>query len=136
MSLHVDDHDQAPRADTDASRSLVLRYLAALNNQRKTPELIARFSTDPTLTEHIMAFEAGFPNYNLLADEVIAEGDRVAVRFHSRQRHDGEFMGIPPTGREFSITGVVIYRIADGKIAEHWMLADNMALMQQLQASN
>lgn len=121
-------------AETEASRSLVLRYLAALNNQPKTPELIERFASDPALLGHIMAFEEGFPEYNLLADEVIAAGDRVAVRFHTRQRHSSEFMGVPATGREVSITGIVIYRVAGGKIAQHWLQADTWALMLALQA--
>lgn len=123
-----------PGADTKASRSLVMRYLAALNNQRKTPALIDRFASDPALLAHIMAFESGFPGYNLLADEVIADGDRVAVRFHTRQRHANEFMGIPATGLELSITGIIIYRIEDGKIADHWLQADTWTLMQRLQA--
>lgn len=127
-------HDH--HAQTEASRSLVLRYLAALNNQRKSPELIERFAADPALTEHVMAFEAGFPDYNLLADEVIADGDRVAVRFHTRQRHAHAFMGIPATDRELSITGIIIYRVADGKIAEHWLQADTWALMLALQAGS
>lgn len=123
-------------AETEASRSVVLRYLAALNNQPKTPELIERFASDPALVGHILAFEAGFPEYNLLADDVIASGDRVAVRFHTRQRHANEFMGIPATGRDVSITGIIIYRVADGKIVEHWLQADTWALMLALQAGS
>ena len=119
--------------DSEASRALVLRYLAALNNQGKTPELVGRFATDKALAEHIMAFEAAFPGYILLADEIIADGDRVAVRFHTRQRHAGEFMGIPATGRQLSITGIIIYRVEDGKIVEHWLQADSWSLMQRLQ---
>lgn len=128
--------DQAlgdPHADTGASRSVVLRYLAALNNQLKTPALIERFATDKALTEHVMAFEAGFPGYNLLADEIIADGDRVAVRLHTRQRHAQEFMGIPATGLELSITGIVIYLVVGGMITKHWLQADTWTLMQRLQ---
>jgi len=127
--------DRARPADTSASRSLVLRYLAALNNQPKTPELIERFATDEALVEHVMAFEAGFPGYALVADEIIAAGERVAVRFHTRQLHTREFMGVPPTGLEHSISGIVIYRVVGGKIVEHWLQADTWTLMQRLQES-
>jgi len=132
--LGVEQRDGKLRGDTEASRSLVLGYLAALNKQRKTKHNIARFVTDSALAGHVKAFEAGFPGYNLLADEVIAAGDRVAVRFHTRQRHVHDFMGVPATGLEVTITGIVIYRVEDGKIAEHWQQADLWTLMQLLQA--
>ena len=131
---HGQNSDQPAAApDSEVNRALVLRYLAALNNQRKTPELIGRFATDRALSDHVMAFEAGFPGYSLLADDIIADGDRVAVRFHTRQRHAGEFMGIPATGQELSMSGIIIYRVEGGKIADHWLQADTWTLMQRLQ---
>jgi predicted ester cyclase len=56
----------------------------------------------------------------------------VLVRFTFRGTHHGDFMGIPPTGRTVAVPGLIVYRIANGKIAEHWIQMDNMALMQQL----
>jgi len=128
------DNGAGSHENREANRSLVQRYLAALNSQQKTLELIQRFASDPALPEHIFAFESGFPGYNLVADEIIAEGDKVVVRFHTKQRHAGEFMGIPATGKVSSITGIIIYRIEKGSIAEHWLQADTWALMQELQA--
>lgn len=119
----------------EANRSLILRYLAALNNQEKTLELIQRFASDSVLAGHIFAFESGFPGFKLSADEIIAEGDRVVVRFHTKQRHSREYMGIPATGKEFSITGIIICRIEKGLIAESWTQADTWALTQALQES-
>lgn len=119
--------------NTAASRSVVERYFEALNNQPKTPEVLEPLVSDRPLIDHVPAFEAGFPGYELLIDDIIAEGDKVAVRVHTRQRHDGEFMGFPPTGKEFSVDGVIIYRVQDGRIAEHWISIDTGALMQHLQ---
>jgi predicted ester cyclase len=118
---------------TEASRSVVERYFEALNGQQKTAERLEPLVGDRSLIEHVLAFEAGFPGYELLIDDIIAEGDKVVVRVHSWQRHDGAFMGFPPTGKEFSITGIIIYRVEDGRIAEHWMNVDTGALLQHLQ---
>ncbi|MGM0670229.1 MAG: ester cyclase, partial [Gemmatimonadota bacterium] len=62
----------------------------------------------------------------------IASGDRVAVRRTVTATHEGEFAGIPATGREVSRTGMTIYRIADSRIAEAWWSYDALGLMMQL----
>ncbi len=122
-------------ASTEASRSLVERYIVTLNNEKKTPELVRRFASDEALVEHVVAFESAFGGYKLLVDDVIADGDKVAVRFHTWQRHSGDFMGIKPTGKEFSLTGIIIYRIENGLIAEHWLSFDSGALLQHVQSA-
>lgn len=65
-------------------------------------------------------------------EDVIAEGDRVVVRWTGSGTHVGEFMGIPATGRSFTIAGIDVYRVADRKMAEHWHVVDQFALLQQL----
>jgi steroid delta-isomerase-like uncharacterized protein len=76
----------------------------------------------------------GLSDARMTVDDVIAEGDRVAVRLTSHGRHDGEFMGMPASGREYDISETHIFRIADGKVAEHWRDADMLGLMQQIGA--
>lgn len=66
--------------------------------------------------------------------EMIAEGDRVMVRWVLRGTHSGPFLGLPPTGRTFSVDGVNIFRIADGRIVERWSFFDVTALLAQLGA--
>jgi predicted ester cyclase len=56
----------------------------------------------------------------------------VAVHFTVNAVHQGELMGIPPTGRNISIEGLIIYQIAEGKIVDHKLVADQLSLMQQL----
>lgn len=64
--------------------------------------------------------------------DMIAEGDRVVVRWRSRGTHVGEFLGIPATNRAYDIAGIDIHRIVDGRMAEHWHVVDQLSQLQQL----
>jgi steroid delta-isomerase-like uncharacterized protein len=77
-------------------------------------------------------FRSAFPDTHVTLENIIAEGDKVAVRFTLRGTHGGDLMGIPPTGKPVAFTGIDINRIADGKIAERWANFDTLGLMQQL----
>ena len=65
-------------------------------------------------------------------EDVVAEGDRVVVRWTNAGTHVGEFAGIPATGKTFEIAGVDIYRVADGQLCEHWHVIDQLAMLGQL----
>ncbi|GAC1423733.1 MAG: ester cyclase [Actinomycetota bacterium] len=65
-------------------------------------------------------------------EDVIAEGDRVVVRWTNSGTHVGEFAGIPATGKSFTISGIDIYRVQDGKLAEHWHVVDQLSMLGQL----
>jgi len=69
-------------------------------------------------------------SYEIL--DAFGDGDRVAVRLITRGTHTGEFMGTPPTGKRFEIEAIHLYRIADGKVAEHWAKRDDVGLARQL----
>ncbi len=69
---------------------------------------------------------------HFLIEDMIAEGEKVVVRWTNSGTNSGAFLGMPPTGRSFSIQGIDIYRLADGKLAEHWHVVDMLAHMQQL----
>jgi predicted ester cyclase len=116
------------------NKDLIVRYLKAINGNVKTPQLSDVFiaESDAALKQHIAVAEAAFPRYALEPEDIFAEGDKVLVRFTLRGTHQGDFMGIPPTGRVVAVPGLIVYRIANGMIAEHWMHMDNMALMQRL----
>lgn len=75
---------------------------------------------------------AAFPGIRLAFDDVVAEGDKLAVRFHLSGEHRGEFMGIPPTGRAIVLTGQTVLRFRDARIVERWTTADLLDLMVQL----
>lgn len=80
-------------------------------------------------------FEPNFSNSIIIPDDIIAEGDKIVVRWTWTGTHTGEFMGIPPTGRQLSVTGTSIHRFADGMFVESWASYDSLGMMQQLTAA-
>ena len=78
------------------------------------------------------AFFTAFPDLHFTLDDLVAEGDQVALVWTANCTHKGEFMGIPATGKRIEFKGIDVYRIADGKIAEVWASMDNLGMMQQL----
>lgn len=79
--------------------------------------------------------KASFPDMKVTTEDLIAEGDKVVERWTQTQTHTGEsFMNIPASGKPISFTGISIYRIADGKIVEHWANMDMFGMMAQLGA--
>jgi len=77
-------------------------------------------------------FRQAFPDSYFTVEDMVAEGDKVATRKTFHGTHQGEFMGIPPTGQQVSIGLIDIVRIVDGKVVEHWSMGDNLGMMQQL----
>jgi steroid delta-isomerase-like uncharacterized protein len=77
---------------------------------------------------------ASFPDGQTTSDDLIAEGDKVVERFTFVGTHKGEFLGVPATGKHVRVTGMSIFRIANGKIVEHWGENDGMGLLMQLGA--
>ena len=78
-----------------------------------------------------MLFSA-FPNPQFTVEDLIAEADQVVARWTFRGTHRGPFAGIPPTGKQVEMTGITIYRLRDGKIAEARSNIDQLGLLQQL----
>jgi steroid delta-isomerase-like uncharacterized protein len=73
-----------------------------------------------------------FPDFRHKLEDVVAEGNKVAVRFTITGTNRGEFQGIPPTGKQISIGGTDFLTLVDGKITEEWVSVDMMGWMQQL----
>jgi predicted ester cyclase len=114
------------------TKELVVEYFKAISGVEKTPELLGQYTTDQELINHIAFFDAAFPNYDLIADEMTSEGNRVVVRARVVGRHEGELNGIPPTFKEVDFPFVIGYEIEGDKIVDHWMVADQMLLLDQL----
>jgi steroid delta-isomerase-like uncharacterized protein len=76
----------------------------------------------------------GLSDVTMTIEEMIAEGDLVAVRLTAHAVQSGEFMGMPPSGKAYTIPEIHIFRVSDGKIAEHWGQADMLGMMRQLGA--
>jgi len=99
-------------------------------------EFYAAGSSEPITIEEIlpmipMWYEA-FPDYAHSVKDIIAKGDKVAVRCNYSGTHKAEFMGIPATGNQMEYSGIGIWQIKEGKIAAGWIMEDMLWLMQQL----
>ena len=77
-------------------------------------------------------FRQAFPDSYFTVEDMVAEGDKVVSRKTFHGTHQGEFMGIPPTGKRVSIGLIDIVRIADGQVVEHRSIGDNLGMLQQL----
>jgi len=77
-------------------------------------------------------FHLGFSELHNTIEDLITEGDKVAVRTSLQATHTSNFQGLPPTGKRVTIGGITIERIQDGKIVERWVNIDYMGMMQQL----
>jgi predicted ester cyclase len=111
----------------------------ALIDELTTPDYVDHnltpgLDTGPAgLKQFVQVVAASFPDNHLTIDDVVAEGDRVAVRRTSYNTHTGEpFFGISPSGNTAVFTGTTVYRLVDGRIAELWYNADALALFHQL----
>jgi predicted ester cyclase len=80
----------------------------------------------------IRVFHAGFPDLSLTNEDVIGEDDKVVHRYVLRGKHQGEFMGIPPSGNRIEVHGIDQLRVSGGKIVERWGEVDQLGLIQQL----
>ncbi len=80
----------------------------------------------------IVTCRAAFHGLNVTIEDIMADEDKVTARFTARGIHKGEFMGLPPTGKAITMTGIEIFRVKDGKIAELWGEVNLMGLLQQL----
>jgi len=84
------------------------------------------------MNDVITACRAAFEHLNVTVEDMVAEGDKVAARFTARGIHKGAFMSLPPTGKSITMTGIEIFRVENGQIAELWGEANLLGLMQQL----
>lgn len=118
------------------NKEFIIDYFNAVSGVKKTKELLEKYVSDKHLIEHIQFFDSVFPAYEIFADEMTAEGNRVIVRARLKGRHEGELNGIPPTYKSVEFPFSVGYEIENNKIISHWLIADQMLLMEQLGVMN
>jgi steroid delta-isomerase-like uncharacterized protein len=130
---------------TEANKTVVRRFTEASNTGSLAmfDELLADAFVDHSAPpgfpndregqkQFTMMLRTGFPDASQTIDELIAEGDKVVMRWTGRGTNRGEFMGIPATGKPVTVTGIDIFRLEGGTIVEHWSNWDMMGMMQQL----
>ena len=114
------------------NKEFVLEYVNSISGKDKTLETCQYYITDQALIEHILFFDGAFPKYEILMDEMTAEGNRVVVRARLTGKHEGQFGDIMPSYKSIDLPFVVTYTIENRKIISHWLVADQMILMEQL----
>ncbi len=82
--------------------------------------------------QRVQTIRSAFPDWELTAEEMLGEGDKVVTRWRGRGTHRGPFRGIPATGKKIEVTGIAIDRVVDGKRVEGWVEWDMLGLLQQL----
>jgi len=98
------------------NKELVIRYFNAISGVDKTRELLEQYTTDEELMAHIAFFEGSFPKYEMFADEITCEGNRVVVRARIKATHEREFSGILPTHHKIEFPFVISYELEKGKL--------------------
>jgi steroid delta-isomerase-like uncharacterized protein len=105
------------------------------------PDYVGHDSTSPEdirgvegIREFFSMYLGAFPDDEVTIEDQLAEGDMVATRWTGRATHQGELMGIPPSGNRVEVTGITISRIEGGKVAEEWQQYDALGLMQAIGA--
>jgi steroid delta-isomerase-like uncharacterized protein len=81
---------------------------------------------------HIQTLRGAFPDITFQVEDMIAQGDKVVIRWTANVTHTGDYFGIPPTGKSATITGMNTWQVQDGKAVEGWVNRDDVGLMQQL----
>ena len=82
--------------------------------------------------QFIASLRSAFPDGRFTVEDEIAEGDKVVVRYRFEGTHRGPFQGMPPTGKQVRYSGIIIYRVANDKIAEQWTEIDLFGFLRQL----
>jgi predicted ester cyclase len=120
---------------SDQNKDVVRRYYAEVINGRDL-EAVDTFFADERMVEGVrrgcFSYFTAFPDMHVSLDELIAEGDAVFLRSTLTGTHDGEYKGIPPTGRHVATECAEVFRIADGKFVGYWCLTNVAGLMRQL----
>jgi len=121
-------------ATSHHAKAFIERYLDTLSGHQKSRDLLEQFigDEDSNLQAHILATEAAFPCYELEPQIMAAESVLVFALLQFRGEHGGDFMGIPPLGREVVGSAAIMYRVAQEKIVAHWMVTDSPSVMRRI----
>lgn len=115
------------------NKDLMRRIYEEMWNQAD-PSIAAEIFAQPEGVERFVnQFLMSFPDLQHIIEEMIAEGDRVAVRFSAHGTHAGQWMDFAPTGKPIHYTGITLARIITGKIVKHHTLWDKISVIEQIE---
>jgi steroid delta-isomerase-like uncharacterized protein len=134
---------------TEQNKALAHQFLEEVFNQGNmsrfnelvAPDFVEHEEVPPGVPRNregvamlLTMLRSAFPDFKATIDDMIAEGDKVVVRMTWTGTQQGEFMGMPPSGKPMSIGVIDIFRMEKDKLVEHWGLSDTMSMMEQLGA--
>lgn len=133
---------------TAQNKTIVSRIYEELLNQEKKSVIDEIFASDVVIHDPFMGtmagveafkqllgmFDAGFPGHRVKVENITAEGDYVSVLHTHTATHTGQFMNLPPTGKQVMVNGLELFRLQNGKIAEFWRKDDDVSLLMQIGA--
>ncbi len=131
---------------SEENKAILRRFVEEIINQKKlevfdelvAPNVVAHHVPPGVPPDHqgwksmVSMVLTAFPDMQATIEEMVAEGDKVAIRANLQGTHKGELMGIPATGKRVTFVATMIDRLSGGQVVEHWEEIDMLGLMQQL----
>jgi len=128
---------------SEQNKSLIRSYVETWNrgdlqklSEYWSPNMVHHTRTQSHGLEEVKnivgSFMNAFPDLRWKIDDIVAEGERVVTRMTAQATNTGSYMGLPATGKKITCAVMGIARVDDGKIAEHWGVTDELAMMAQL----
>jgi steroid delta-isomerase-like uncharacterized protein len=135
----------------DDPKQLINRFVEQLWNERRLDVADSIFATDcvthqlrsdapadavprgpQAIKEHVTSWVTSFPDLHFSVEQMLSEGDRVAMQVLMEGTHQGTWLGIPPSGKKIQIRMFTVHRVVQGKIVEDWVLVESLGVLQQL----
>jgi steroid delta-isomerase-like uncharacterized protein len=131
----------------EENKAVVRRFLEEIFNEGNLDAADELFAPDyvlhdPAVPEevrgpegvkrYVSMYRSAYPDTHIAIEDQIAEGDKVVTRWTGQGTHEGELMGIPPTGERVTVAGIQFDRVSGGRIEETWVIYDALGMMQQL----
>ena len=122
---------------TEANKALARRIVEEMWNTKNLKVVDEVYSPEfggghEATKQSVTANLTAFPDLHNTIEDQIAENDLVVTRYVTSGTHQGEFANIPPTGKQFTVTGIEMHRFADGKLIDLWNVVDLLGMLQQL----
>jgi steroid delta-isomerase-like uncharacterized protein len=116
-----------------------LGEILARHDELYGPDWVGRFPGFPPLDaeghrQYSIAMLTAFSDLDRRIEDMFAEGDKVVARWSAEGTHDGDFQGLPPTGKYVVSSGITVFRIEDNRVVEEWSESDMIGLLQQVGA--
>ena len=114
----------------------LVRWLVEEGVNRRNPDVLAEVAEGPFATiawRWVDPFQSAFPDFSMEIVELLAEGDTVVAHFRCSGTHEGQWLGVAPTGRRFeNVDEIYLFRVKDGKLSSAVGVEDNLSRMRQL----